>query len=68
MLGEKKKHHSIAKFLANEADREKIMKAREILLQDIGEPITIKALSRKLAINECYLKPMVQRNFRHHDL
>lgn len=44
------------KFLANEADREKIIKAREILLQHIGEPITIKALSRKVAMNECYLK------------
>lgn len=44
------------KFLANEADREKITRAREILLQHIGEPITIKELSRKVAINECYLK------------
>jgi len=44
------------KFLANEADREKIIQAREILLQHIGEPITIKALSRKVAMNECYLK------------
>jgi AraC family transcriptional regulator len=46
----------ICKFLANADDREKIIKAREILLQHIGEPITIKALSRKVAINECYLK------------
>src|SRR3954464_13728096 len=44
------------KFLANEADREKILKAREVLLQHIGEPITIRELSRKVAINECYLK------------
>lgn len=44
------------KFLTNEADREKIIKAREILLQHISEPLTIKALSRKVAINECYLK------------
>jgi AraC family transcriptional regulator len=44
------------KFLANEADREKIVKAREILIQHIGEPITIKELSRKVAMNECYLK------------
>jgi AraC-like DNA-binding protein len=44
------------KFLANEADREKIAKAREILLHHISEPLTIKALSRKVAINECYLK------------
>ena len=44
------------KFLANEADREKIARARELLLEHISEPLTIKALSRKVAINECYLK------------
>jgi AraC family transcriptional regulator len=44
------------KFLANEPDREKVAKAREILLQHIGEPITIKELSKKVAMNECYLK------------
>lgn len=44
------------KFLNNEADRDKIIKAREVLLQHIGEPITIKQLSRKVAMNECYLK------------
>lgn len=56
MLGEKLESTFTCKFLANEADREKIINAREILLQHIGEPITIKALSRKVAINECYLK------------
>ncbi|MEO7524706.1 MAG: AraC family transcriptional regulator [Ferruginibacter sp.] len=56
MLGDKEETSFTCKFLANEADREKIIKAREILLQHIGEPITIKALSRKVAINECYLK------------
>lgn len=44
------------KFLTNEADREKISLARDVLLQHIGEPLTIKELSRKAAINECYLK------------
>lgn len=44
------------KFLANELDREKIVRAREILIHHIGEPITIRELSRKVAINECYLK------------
>lgn len=44
------------KFLANEDDREKISLARSILLEHIGEPLTIKELSRKAAINECYLK------------
>ena len=56
MMGETKEQVFQCKFLENEADREKIIKAREILLQHIGEPITIKALSRKVAINECYLK------------
>lgn len=44
------------KFLADESGRDRIYKAREILLQHIGNPITIKALSRKIAMNECYLK------------
>jgi AraC-like DNA-binding protein len=44
------------KFLANELDRDKIVRAREILIHHIGEPITIRELSRKVAINECYLK------------
>lgn len=56
MLGEKEIDVVNCKFLANEADREKIIRAREILIQHIGEPITIKELSRKVAINECYLK------------
>ncbi|MEJ7627326.1 MAG: AraC family transcriptional regulator [Ferruginibacter sp.] len=56
MLGDKEDVAFHSKFLENAADREKIIKAREILLQHIGEPITIKALSRKVAINECYLK------------
>ncbi len=44
------------KFLEDERGRETIMKARELLLQHIGNPITIKELSRKVATNECYLK------------
>ncbi len=57
MLGDDKEIDGFqCKFLANEADREKIVKAREVLLQHIGEPLTIKELSRKVAINECYLK------------
>jgi AraC family transcriptional regulator len=55
MLGEKEEVFT-CKFLANAEDREKITRAREVLLQHIGEPLTIKELSRKVAINECYLK------------
>lgn len=56
MLGDKEEEVFSCKFLSNETDRDKILKAREVLLQHIGEPITIKDLSRKVAINECYLK------------
>src|SRR5437868_11737463 len=45
MLGDKQENAFTCKFLSNEEDRQKIIKAREILLQHIGEPITIKALS-----------------------
>jgi AraC-like DNA-binding protein len=44
------------KFLSYMEEREKIIRARAILLEHIGDPITIKELSRKVAINECYLK------------
>lgn len=56
ILGDKEEEVFSCKFLANDLDREKILKARDVLLQHIGEPITIKDLSRKVAINECYLK------------
>jgi AraC-like DNA-binding protein len=56
MIGEREVGAFRCKFLANDEDREKIVKAREVLLQHIGEPLTIKELSRKVAINECYLK------------
>jgi AraC family transcriptional regulator len=56
MVGEKEVEGFQCKFLANEADRDKIIRAREVLLRHIGEPLTIKELSRKVAINECYLK------------
>ena len=44
------------RFLANDEDRQKITKARQILIDQIGEPITVKELSKRVAINECYLK------------
>ncbi|HOZ85237.1 MAG TPA: AraC family transcriptional regulator [Niabella sp.] len=44
------------RFLNSETDREKIMQAREILIQSFDQPVTIKELSRKVAMNECYLK------------
>ena len=56
VAGEKEINVINCKFLSNEADRDKISKAREVLIAHIGEPITIKELSRKVAMNECYLK------------
>lgn len=55
-LIEEKEEGFACKFLENETGRDSIYKAREILLEHIGNPITIKELSRKVAINECYLK------------
>ncbi len=46
----------VCKFLANEDDRKKILAARDVLIKNINTPITIKQLSRKVGINECYLK------------
>jgi AraC family transcriptional regulator len=56
MMGERVEEVITCKFLNNEADREKIVRARSILIEHIGDPITIRELSRKVAINECYLK------------
>ncbi|TAE13846.1 MAG: AraC family transcriptional regulator [Bacteroidetes bacterium] len=44
------------KFLADVAGRERIYNAKQILLENIGNPLTIKELAKKVAINECYLK------------
>jgi AraC family transcriptional regulator len=55
-LVDEKEEGFACKFLADEAGRNRIYQAREILLQHIGDPITIKELSRKVAMNECYLK------------
>jgi AraC family transcriptional regulator len=46
----------VCRFLATDNAKDTILQAREILLQRIGEPITIKELSRKVGTNECYLK------------
>ena len=56
MVGREEKASYKCKFLANDEDRAKIISAREILIKNIGTPLTIKQLSRKVGINECYLK------------
>jgi AraC-like DNA-binding protein len=44
------------RFLTNSHEREKILAARQIIDQHPEQSITIKELSRKVAMNECYLK------------
>lgn len=44
------------RFLAIDAEREKVLSARDILLAGTERPLTIKELARKVAMNECYLK------------
>lgn len=44
------------RFLAHDSERDKVMQAKTLLDQHLDKPITIKELSRKVAMNECYLK------------
>ncbi len=44
------------RFLAIDAEREKVLAARDLLLAGTERPLTIKELARKVAMNECYLK------------
>ncbi|WP_291911632.1 AraC family transcriptional regulator [Chitinophaga sp. CB10] len=44
------------RFLTQMEDREKIEKARAILLEQLDSPVTIRDLARRVAMNECYLK------------
>ena len=55
-LVDEKEDGFVCKFLSDDRSKESIHQAREILLQHIGDPLTIKELSRKVAMNECYLK------------
>jgi AraC-like DNA-binding protein len=44
------------RFLGYSAERERIDQAIEVIERNIANPLTIKELARKVAINECYLK------------
>jgi AraC-like DNA-binding protein len=50
--------HSVpaCSFLSNNTERDKVMQAREILEEEFDQMLSIKDLSRRVAINECYLK------------
>lgn len=44
------------RFLAYDSEREKVFEAQRLIEQNIDQPFTIKTLSRRVAMNECYLK------------
>ncbi len=44
------------KFLTNKIEKDKFLKAREILLESLPNPPTIPELSIQIGINQCYLK------------
>lgn len=44
------------RFLAHDSEREKVLDAQRIIEQNVDQSFTIKELSRKVAMNECYLK------------
>lgn len=44
------------RFLANDSERDKVMEAQRVITANLDNPLTIKELSRKVAMNECYLK------------
>lgn len=44
------------RFLAYDSEREKILDACTLIQKSDGKPFTIRELSRKVAMNECYLK------------
>jgi len=43
-------------FLSNTREREKVMDAQRIILNNLDQPLTIRELSREVGMNECYLK------------
>jgi AraC-like DNA-binding protein len=43
-------------FLNNSSERDKVLQTQSIILANLETPMTIKALSREVGMNECYLK------------
>ncbi|HEY0298948.1 MAG TPA: AraC family transcriptional regulator [Arachidicoccus sp.] len=56
LVDEQDKEVFSCRFLADAEGMEKIYMAKDMLLENLGAPITIKGLSRRVGINECYLK------------
>ncbi len=44
------------RFLDQSSERDKVVEAREVILNRLADPISIKELSRTVGMNECYLK------------
>lgn len=53
---EKQLNCSSCKFLAKPVEKEKILKAKQIVLNNLTDPPTIQELSLQIGINQCYLK------------
>ncbi len=47
---------SSCKFLGNSYDKEKILSAKEFILNNLDKTTTIDELSKEVGINQCYLK------------
>lgn len=44
------------RFLVHDSEREEVLMAELVIREHLDNPLTIKELSRKVAMNECYLK------------
>lgn len=52
------------KFLTQPLEKEKILLAREIILQNLHQPPTIPELAKQIGINQCYLKKGFKEMFK----
>jgi AraC family transcriptional regulator len=52
----KTNHCESCKFLTKPIEKDKIIKARDILISRLNQPPTIQTLSLEVGINQCYLK------------
>lgn len=43
-------------FLSNNSERDKVLETQRIIMDSLDRPMTIRELSREVAMNECYLK------------
>ncbi len=52
------------KFLNQPLEKEKILQARDVILQNINQPPTIPELAKQIGINQCYLKKGFKELFK----